>query len=193
MTLAEYIAQLKAKRDAITTLNKPLAIAVADTHAKMIARIFDEGLDSQGFRKSYNSTHELYINPNHSPIKFTPQGKNKAVKSTKVFDINTKKAKKVSIKGNFTERVTKYFESYKDFRASIGREVQYWNLQLFGILRNDFTNGLQQNDINEWTANIKNPQNKGKLLKFSSYFKLNDAERQNFKEVLLLELTRAIK
>jgi hypothetical protein len=169
MTTEEYIKKQHEKL-AVLASGKPIAIAAQDTHVKMVERIFDDGKQTDGKKNKYNSTDPLYVNPNNSPKKFPTKGKNGDTKFESGED-----------------HKTGYFKSYKDFRSKIGRQTGAMDLQLFGVLRNDFSKGVVKISDLVYVSTVTNEANKGKLEKFSSYFKANKAERENFREVLEYE------
>jgi hypothetical protein len=180
MTTQEYIAnQHRAIQKLASGL--PIAIAAQDTHVKMVERIFEEGKEADGSKNKYNSTDPLYVNPNNSPKKFPTKGKpnEKGVAKSK-FE-------------NGQSHKTGYFESYKDFRAKIGRETGFVNLNLFGILQSDFGKGVIKVDNLKYVSTVTNEANKGKLEKFEKYFELTPEEKQNFKEVAEFEALEILR
>lgn len=104
-----------------------LARAVASTLlGAMTVRIHEKGLATDGTKiGEYNKTKPIYVNPdNYSGLSFTPQGKNQKRPTTvSTFNIFTKKEKRVAIKANNRQRMTKYFKSYYHFKTEVGRNV----------------------------------------------------------------------
>jgi hypothetical protein len=175
MTTQEYIAnQHRAIQKLASGL--PIAIAAQDTHVKMVERIFEEGKQKDGSKKKYNSTDPLYVNPKNSPKSFPVKGKNGKTK----FE-------------NGESHKTGYFESYKDYRAKIGRETGFVNLNLFGLLQSDFSKGVIKVDNLKYVSTVTNEANKGKLDKFEKYFELTPEEKQNFKEVAEFEALEILR
>jgi hypothetical protein len=180
MTTQEYI---KRQHDKINLLKSGIAIgkAAQDTHVKMTKRIFEEGETAQGNKLGYNSTDPLYVNPEtQSPKKFPTKGKN----GNDTFKSGKKKGKK---------HVTGYFDSYKDFRQTLGLESGFMNLNLTNIFHSDFGKGVVKLEGSAYVSTVTQEANKGKLEKFETYFKLNNEERENFKEVLEDETLEILK
>lgn len=179
--------------------------AVRDNLAQRSKRIFTDGENSSGGKiGNYDTTKPLYVNPlTQSPVKFTPKGKNevKPLRTT-VFDISTKKKKRVSIKSDFTERTTKWFSSYSDFRSKIGREHINKNYQLFGNLKSNFENAsrgeVQPIKVNnlEYIVGLDRESSLKKAgleKKDGRVFPLTSGERQSFFEVAAYEQNQVIK
>lgn len=108
--------------------------------AEVKTRIHEQGkaVDGSDIGR-YNTSNPLYVNPDNSPLSFTPLGKNQTSAKLKSgfgrFSVKTHKEVKVSVKENDKERKTKYFGSYSDFKSFIGRnELGKVNLFLFGGL-----------------------------------------------------------
>jgi hypothetical protein len=175
MTTQEFI---KRQREKIAQLKsgKAVAIAAQDTHVKMAERIFEQGETSEGNKLKYNSSDPLYVNPKDAPRSFPPKGKTGKTK----FE-------------NGKPHKTGYFESYKDYRQKIGRESGFMNLNLFGNLQSDFGKGVIKVDDSAYASTVTQESNKGKLEKFSTYFKLNKEERKNFRDVLEFETIEILK
>jgi hypothetical protein len=182
MTTDQFIAKQHSKIAKLKT-GEVIGIAAQDTHVKMVERIFEEGKTSAGAKLKYNSTDPLYVNPNtQSPKKFTTMGKPK--EGRKRGDSKFKDG---------TPHKTGYFDSYMDFRAKIGRETSFMNLDLFGILKSDFGKGVIKLSPVSWISTVTNEANKGKLESFNVFFQLNKDERGNFKEVLRDESMKILK
>lgn len=176
MTTQEYVKKLNGKIQTLKS-GKALNIASQSTHVKMVERVFEKGLDSDGEKHEYNSTDPLYINPlTDSPKKFPPKGKNGDTKFK-----NGKKHK------------TGYFKSYKAFREAIGYPADKMNLILFNIFHSDFGKAVIKINNESFVSTVTNEGNKGKLEKFSNYFKLNKLEKENFKDVLEFETLEILK
>lgn len=96
--------------------------AVIATYGETVDRIFKDGKASDGTTIGDYSTEPIYVNPDKSPRKFTPLGKNKKSKFK-----NGKKKK------------TRYFPTgYAGFRKKAGRNSPTVNLLLTGNLRASF-------------------------------------------------------
>lgn len=181
MTIGEYIEKQKRVIELIKQ-NNFMGLAVADTHQKMLQRIFDDGKNSEGGTiGSYDTTHPLYVNPlTNSPVTFAPAGKHGDVKF-----LSGKPHK------------TGFFDSYRDFRAKIGRVVNYVNLRLFGTLESDFANGLRRIDDNHWVAEVKMQESADKIegneRRFGGkIFSLSEEEEQFFKDSLTAQLVKIL-
>lgn len=150
MTTMEWLNKQKAKiKKAAETATEN---AARQTHLTMANRIFNEGKNTnEASIGRYNSTDAIYVNPNNSPRKFTPAGKPGS---------NVKKAK----------RATRWFSSYRSFRATIGRETSKVNLNLFGLLQSDFVTGFSGSGL-IYTSVLKNPINQKKRLGIEEHFK----------------------
>lgn len=150
MTTMEWLNKQKAK------IKKAAEIATEkaaqQTHLTMANRIFIEGKNANELSIGrYNSTDPIYVNPKNSPRKFTPAGKP---------DSNNKK----------TKRATRWFASYRSYRAAIGRETNKVNLNLFGLLQSDFVTGFSGSGL-IYTSVLKNPINQKKRLGLEKHFK----------------------
>lgn len=196
MDLKVYIAQLeKQARELKTT--KAILIAASTAHADMVERIFTDGIASNGSKiGSYDTRNEQYVNPENSPKKFQPKGKGeKKSKTTQVFDISTQKSRRVAIKKDFSERKTRYFESYKAFRAMIGRETAYVNLDLFGRLKQEFENSLRRVSNEDFEARLRTEESiekaTGNQRRFGkAIFSATESERETFLKTLIFEMRK---
>lgn len=184
MTQEEFILKQKAiiqhLKDGVI-----MGIATADTHAKMSARIFEEGKTATGGDIGQYGGGPLYINPNRSPKKFPVKGKpdSKGKGDTK-FE-------------NGKEHKTGYFESYKAYREKIGRQTGKVDLVLSGSLQSDFSNGLIKKDDFTYNVSVKNVKNRkiieGVQEKYGNVFSPSQQESENFKDVFNFEVQRLIK
>ncbi len=197
MTTDEVIADMKKKLD---QMDKAFEIAVRSTHAQQMQRIFVDGERSSGAKiGKYNSTNQLYVNPKNAPRKFTPLGKNqKRSLKTTVFNIKSQKARRVSIKKNFTERKTRWFSSYKDFRQFEGRESGFVNLTLFGKLQSDLANSVIRLAPGRYALGVKNRANADKLLgaidKYGlDVFKPSQKEKDTLNSVFEAEMQKILQ
>jgi len=181
LTVDQFIAKQRKALAAFEDDRKsPLRIAAYDTHAKMCARIFEEGENAEGGNiGTYNSTNPLYINPNTSPKKLAPKGKDGQTKFK-----------------NGKPHKTAYVSSYKDYRSKIGRQVSKVDFILSGELRSDFSNGRiptpEKVNNYKYVAGVKKEINAKKIEgleeKFGTVFKLTKEERKNFKDIQEFEL-----
>lgn len=181
MTINDFNKKLE-ERKRIIEENIPLGIAVADTHALMVQRIFTDGLNSSDSKiGNYATSPPLYVNTSlNAPIQKAPKGK---YGETKFKDGRPHK--------------TTYFESYKAFRQAESRESGFVNLQLFSNLKIDFETGLKRVDNDKWVAVVKRADSGGKISgaesKYGKVFFLTQDERKHFKDVLLFELQQLLK
>jgi len=149
---------------------KAFKVAVFDSHRLMGTRIFIEGEDSNEKKiGAYNSTDPIYVNPTNSPRKFAT-GKFK----------------------NEKPRKTKRFESYRKFRAATGRRVDVVNLNLYGILQNDFITGLRKVSNSVYESVLKQAVNAKKADGQEKHFRtkifsLSKHERLQFFETVRRE------
>ena len=179
MTWEEFISQQEQFLQEIVSEGQAFGVAVSGTHADVSKRIFVEGMASDGSQiGQYNSTDPIYVNPNASPVKFTPEGK-------------------PGSRVNKQNRRTKYFASYKAFRGAIGRETAFVNLQLTNLLQLDFNTGLVQVTATKWEAILKNKKNvdkaEGNEARFGKpIFATTQAEQQGLAERFDFELQKRI-
>jgi hypothetical protein len=178
----------------IATLNKRLEVlkvrsalgsAVRSIMAEMVVRIFEEGKNSSGGKiGTYNSTDELYVNPDTLPRRVSPRGK-------------PGKERKVA------NRQTTYFESYKSLRREVGRESGFVNLRLTNDLQSDWANsevtdGIAVNpkpvEVNQLRYDIRlkreinREKREGLEKKYGPIFKLTEQEKQRYFEILAKKL-----
>jgi hypothetical protein len=175
MTTEQFIQRQREKLARLKS-GEAVAIAAQDTHVQMVERIFETGKQADGKKKKYNSKDPIYVNPKNAPKSFKPKGKS----GDTIFS-------------NGDEHKTGYFDSYKDYRAAMGRETKHVNLNLFGILQSDFSKGVVKLDDLKYVSTVTQESNKGTVEKFGEYFKLNKDERKNFKEVLEYETLEILK
>lgn len=171
VSIAEYIELQKERFERLKN-GEALELAVRDTHAKQVQRIFVDGKNSNDAQiGKYNTTDPLYVNPKNSPKNTPVRGKYGQTTFT-----------------NGNKHKTTYFESYSEYRQEQGRESTFVNLNLFGALRSAFANGLFKVSEREWVVAI--PQ--GEYLKLSGnedrfggkISDLTESERNNFIEVI---------
>lgn len=180
MTIAEFNKKIEERKRVIEE-NIPLGIAVADTHALMVQRIFVNGLNSSDSKiGSYATSPPLYVNTTlNAPIKKAPKGK---YGETKFTDGRPHK--------------TTYFESYKKFRQEESRESSFVNLRLFGNLENDFKTGLKRINNDSWVAVVRKDESADKIRgaesKYGKVFFFTKDERKHFKDVLLFEMQKLL-
>lgn len=171
VSIAEYIASQKDRFEKLQN-GDALELAVRDTHAKQVQRIFVDGKNSNDSQiGKYNTTDPLYVNPKNAP-KNTPT-KGKTGKDTFA---------------NGTKHKTSYFDSYNDFRASQGRQTSNVNLNLFGNLRSAYANGLFKVSEREWVVAIPESEYvkiEGNEERFGGKISdLTKEEHENFIEVI---------
>lgn len=174
VSIAEYIASQRERFEKIQN-GEALEIAVRDTHAKQVQRIFVEGKNSGDSQIGKYSTNDpLYVNPKNAPKNTPVRGKNGQ-----------------STFANGNKHKTTYFESYSDFRSEQGRESSFVNLNLFGNLRSSWANGLFKVSDREWVVAI--PQSEyvkveGNEERFGGKISaLTKEEYNNFIEVIIEE------
>src|SRR5690606_31005031 len=105
VSVAEYIASQNERFEKFQN-GEALELAVRDTHAKQVQRIFVDGKNSSDSQiGKYNTTDPLYVNPKNAPKNTSVRGK---------YGQNTF--------SNGNKHKTTYFGSYSEFRQSQGRE-----------------------------------------------------------------------
>jgi hypothetical protein len=184
LTTEEKIKQLRSQLS-ILKKGQLVNIAAQDTHVMMLQRIFDEGKNASDVQiGNYNTTNELYVNPNKAPKKFPTKGKPNEKGIAKSKFQNGKPHK------------TGYFKSYSDFRVRVGRPVDKVNLVLFGDLNSDFGKAVTEISPLKYASTIRQ-SNEGKIkgadARYGNVFRLTPKERTNFKQVLAFETFRLLK
>ena len=191
MTTEEWIKDQQKKIAELMKYCKPLEIAAKDTMAMQAGRIFVEGKDSADSSIGKYSTKPFYLNPKHSPKKFSTKGKTGQTK----FKTGVKKGQ---------AHATRYFaDGYKGFRNLIGRQTKFVDLSLVGDLQSDFANSpaitknLPKNikpikvSYLEYITALKRGINKEKRdgleAKYGPLFKLTQNEIKNFNEIIKKE------
>ena len=181
MTIKQFIEKQNKRLKEIEK-GKAFGEAVANSHAKQVPRIFEQGIKSDGSKiGQYDSTDPLYVNPKTAPKSFATKGK-----TGKSAFKNGKKHK------------TGYFTSYKAFRAKQGRETSFVNLRLFGRLQQDYSAGLRRVSPLKWVAEVKTNESADKIegnkKRFGLTFALTKKEKTAFikdqEEILIRELTK---
>ena len=107
--------------------------------ASNLRRIHNNGLNVDGKMIGSYSVKPMYMNPKYSPKKFEPVGKNGRTyfKTNKADRRKFESAYGVRMSGK--KHQTRYFRAgYFGFRALIGREIGFVNLQLSGKLKLDW-------------------------------------------------------
>lgn len=190
MTTDEYIAKQKRAFSRIIEKDEPLRIAARDTMAKQATRIFVEGKNSNEVKiGDYNATDEIYVNPNTSAgKKFSPAGK-------------------AGKERNITDRKTKWFESYKDYREEIGRKTDKVDLFLSGDLKSDFGNSgakepngkvkPRQNNVHEYVSGFSRETNALKAEGMEDHFEApiftpSASEKKSFFSISQKEFQRIL-
>lgn len=170
---------LEKQRIAFAKIAKgePLAIAVLDTHRQMANRIFINGKDANGTDiGKYNSSKGIYVNPKNSPKKFPTGGQ--------TF-------------GSKRKYKTKYFPSYKDFKAEIGQQNDKVRLTLFGRLQSDFVTALRKDNNLQFSVSLKESINSKKVegleKRFGKkIFALTKKEREGLAKLVQKETNRIL-
>ena len=187
MTIEEFQLKLKQALAEIEANNTPLKLAAYSSVAAVSKRIFTDGGNANGGQiGQYKADGGIYLNPNTSfggSKLGTPRGKTGETKFK-----------------NGKNHVTVYLDSYKDYKAVLGKPTggAFVNLELSGDLKSDFENGQvptpQQNGINEYFValkrNINNDKRSGLELKYGKIFALTDAEVKEFIEDVKFEFAR---
>jgi hypothetical protein len=132
-------------------LEEKFYFAVLDTHDEMVNRIFEQQKDANGGEPKPYSTEPLWIS-------------REALKGVRDTGTKSKSGK------------TRYFEGgYKELKASIGRPP----LELRGLLKLDFTNGIRQVSPLEFEVDV-NKESLNKIRgNFRKFFELSEKEKNN--------------
>lgn len=165
--IEEYNKELAARVEKLKK-GEPLQRAVFISNDEVIQRIYIKGQGTKGLIGHYDTTRELYVNPDKAPVKFARKGKFGETKF-----LNGKSHK------------TGWFPHYKAFRTKQGRPTDKVILNLTGLLFLDHSNGLIKVSVKEWTAGVKNPNNALKMAGNEKRFKqkissLSTKERKRF-------------
>lgn len=182
MTIGEFVEKQKKAIEAIKE-NNFMGLAVAETHAMMDERIFDKELNSEGNPiGNYNTLNAIYVETkNESPKQDLPA-------RGKYGDTHF-------LSGKPHKRT--FYQSYKAFHDFAQKATQFVNLQLFGTLRNDFSNGLRRIDNFHWVAEVKMQESADKIegneRRFGgNIFSLSEEEEQFFKDSLTAQLVKIL-
>ncbi len=141
-TIASYNEKLRKFYTDLEANNRPFALAVQTSVQQIGNRIFVDGKKTDGSAiGSYNSTNEIYIDPNTAP---TQQGFSKPPKG---------KTGKSVFKSTGKPHKTQFFESYKDYRSTTGRESAFINLRNSGDLQSDFRKAKEGEPANPTKIN----------------------------------------
>lgn len=114
-------------------------------------RVFHEGKDINGQQIGKYSTEEMYVSISGAQKKYGSQIRASSLKpggkdgtnTTKVFDIKSRRGKKVPITSAGNERKSMYFKNgYAGFRQTVGRPIDKVNLYLTGSLMNSIKEGI---------------------------------------------------
>lgn len=173
MTVDEWARERQRK---IPELMNAINQELITLHFEKIQRIYTNGmLGDEGNRQFSYRGKALYVNPENSPVAFSPQGNPKA------------KRKKKKPK-------TKYFASYAAFRAAVGRNPSYVDLTLFGTLRSDHTASLARTSELTWEERLKNPTNFNKLSglkeRYGNFTRYNEPEIERLKTRIIEDRKR---
>lgn len=177
MTIEEYITKQQKRINQVRI--KAYKIAVFDTHRVMANRIFNEGeAANESLIGSYNTTKPLYINPKNAPRSFPTGGK-------------------TGNKRNGGRHKTAFFNSYRDFKRTIGQPTDRVRLKLFGRMQSDFVTGIRKVSNVEYTTSFKDKINlkksRGQEARFGkAIFKFGDTEIKNMDRVMRLEVNRIL-
>ncbi len=130
-------------------LEEKFYFAVLDTHDEMVNRIFEQQKDANGGEPKPYSTEPLWISRSALPREAGQK---------------TKGGK------------TRYFEGgYKQMKSEVGRPP----LELKGLLKLDFTNGIRQVSPLEFEVDV-NKESLNKIRgNFRKFFELSEKEKNN--------------
>lgn len=184
-TIGDAIQSLD-NRIAFIESGKPIFLGARSALGQSVGRIFEDGEKSDGSQiGTYNSTNELWVNPNTLPRKVQPRGK-------------------PGKERNVQNRKTVYFKSYKDLRSEQGRESEKVNLRLTNDLQSDYANaqitggGIAQNpqpikvSAMEYKITLKRQGNIDKKAglekRYGKIFNLTQGEKNTFYDVVRKEV-----
>jgi len=187
MTIEEFNLKLRQALAEIEANDVPLRLAAYSSVAAVSKRIFTDGGNASGGPiGQYKSDGGIYINPKKAfggSKLGTPRGKTGETKFK-----------------NGKSHVTVYLDSYKDYKAALGKPSggAYVNLELSGDLKSDFENGKvptpQERGPHEYFIGLKRPINQDKVAgleqKYGKVFALTDAEVEEFIKDIKFEFAR---
>jgi hypothetical protein len=187
MTIEEFNLKLKQALLEIQANDVPLRLASYGSVAEVSLRVFTKGGNADGGQiGQYNSTDPIYLNPKKAfggSKLGTPRGKNGDTKFK-----------------NGKPHVTVYLDSYKDYKAALGKPSGggFVNLELSGDLKSDFENGSvptpQQAGPHEYFVSLKRPINRDKVAglesRYGKIFALTNQEVDNFIEDIKFEFAK---
>lgn len=182
------ILEKQRSLDIVKVVVMPVATAVFDQYRQ---RLFGKGIKGDGTKTGNYSRKAIYASKDkfRNTGSFRPQGKKEYIKgskqkTTELYDIRTRKKKKVAITKPYTQRETMYLPNgYKELRAIQGLEIQFVDLQYTGDLFTDFSKLKIVND--SVVAGVSREINKKKIKGLSkrfgnSLFKHTKEEREFF-------------
>jgi hypothetical protein len=187
MTTEQFIAKQQAKIAELVKANKPLALAVKSVMALQSDRIFLKGKNKFGAPIGTYENNEVRINPNKSPKKFTPKGK----------EGNTTKK-------NGEPYKTGYFSNWLSYKKAIGKNKNVSTVDLFWtgeLLRNWANAGTDSNalkqpnavkiDANTYQVGLsEHNANKVKRYGLNDVFGINKFEKDMFLKAFQFETNR---
>lgn len=187
MSIEEFNLKLRQALAEIEANDKPLKLAAYSSVAAVSKRIFTDGANANGGAiGQYKADGGIYINPKTAfggSSLGTPRGKTGETKFK-----------------NGKSHVTVYLDSYKDYKAALGKPSggAYVNLELSGDLKSDFENGTvptpQQKGPHEYFIGLKRNINIDKVAgleqKYGKVFALTDTEVGEFIKDIKFEFAR---
>lgn len=144
MTTEEYIRKLDSRIEELGNAENFLSCFLA-AYGSMRKRVFEEG-DLGGKKYSY-STKPIYVSEKNSP----------------------RALKKIGKTGKETKTSRYYKGGYKEFRADVGLQNRFIDLDLFGDFRRDSAK-LSKEDKSTYAAKVSRPINEKKLMNFRDRF-----------------------
>ncbi len=120
--MTKVLERLKGKLKTASEMSALQRTIATNLKASNLRRIHNDGRAVDGSPiGQYNSNKPLYVNPNRSPRKFKPVGRN----GRTVFASGKKAGQ---------SHKTRFFANYSAFRQAVGRPSNNVNLQLTGTL-----------------------------------------------------------
>jgi len=208
MTPSEFATKINQKIEELRRYNRPLNVAAASTHGKMVKRIFVDGGSADGGKIGSYSTADIYLKALSDPIgnfgkKKKPYGL--ATRNKRGLDPKTGKDGQEKFKTVDRARITKYFEGWKGFREAQGLQTAVVDLNNTGDMFFDFAKSnlpfldrVDQINVDTYASTFTKPLN---ALKASgneehfkkSIFKLTSEEKSGFYRLLNLELRQDLE
>lgn len=200
ISIEHHIQRLECLKESLQSY-QPFGLAVQDVHAVRSQRIFTDGKGADGGNiGQYNSTTPIYVDPAKYPVKAGGKGEFAIASAFNPFDKKKQKTKSLRQKKSKGNKL-RYFNSYKEFRAAIGRNVAFVDLNLIGDLKSNFENRsrgkptaekIADNEYHVGLDSENSTKKEGLEEKYGEIFKHTDSEKEHFFSTCSVELDNAI-